>query len=132
VPGRSLVLGGHDFERFHVQRPYFVVAMESALSQDAIEEKLERSAENNPSFPHGLLDAIIVVSSGDNLIYVSPGPSKYMALNEEKEFVHGWVTFGKGNALFRWLHWLHVVIPYDVPTASILEWYLRAESNEEK
>jgi hypothetical protein len=126
----SIVPGSLDFERFHIRRPYFVVAMESELSISTIEEKLLQAAQENPVPFHELLDMILVVSSGEHLVYVTGGPSKYMTESTTgEEVIQNWVTFGQQDAIFHWLQWLHMVMPYDIVTSAILPRYLTIEWN---
>jgi hypothetical protein len=126
----SLVPGSWDFERFHIRRPYFVVAMESELSISTIEDKLLQAAQDNPTPHHGLLDMILIVSRREHLVYVTGEPSKYIVLSaSDGEAARGWATFGQQDAVFHWLAWLHVVMPYDMTTSSILQRYMNIEVN---
>ncbi len=125
-PGKGTMICTNeaDRDRFYVCPPYFLIAMESQLSLDAVQQRVA----NEGSFcnaPRGnILDAVFLLDRGWVIDFGSGrGVFQYRSLHDGTS-LEGWHRNRSEKVLFDLLAWLHGCMPKMARWESLLMSYL--------
>lgn len=123
-PGKnSTVSANHsDLERFYRTPPYFLLALESQLSIEAIHERLKAIGCYGQSGVPRQIDGVFVLDKG-SLIDCGAGDGSF-GLKEHGNPLQGWGRISGDSVLFNLLAWLTMSMPKILRYEPILARYL--------
>lgn len=119
----SVSAGEVELERFYRTPPFFLLALESQLSLDAVWKTLVAKGHyGDPTTPRQL-DAVFILSQG-GLIDCGLGDGSFGLANASGVKLKGWAKTAADSVLFDLLAWLTVAMPREVRYEPILARYL--------
>lgn len=127
MPGsnRAYRLGQSPSNLYEIHRPWFLIALESRLSLEAIYREILQYQRQHNLGNNEMVDAVFVVGEGWVVNYAGlwPLPSHTVAMEEQWQWEWPWKWKQSDMVLCDMLAWLSVVMPRDMREGPFMYWY---------
>ena len=115
--------GPIELERFYRTPPYFLLALESQLSLDAVWRKLSSQGHYGQLGTARQIDAVFILGQG-GVIDCGLGDGSFGLADTNGKKLKGWATISAENVLFNLLAWLTIAMPRELRYEPILAKYM--------